>query len=181
MATYRIAVVPGDGIGHEVMAEALKVLSAVEGAFSGVQFACQEFPAGAKCCQETGTDLPDTTLAACKSADAILFGVVEIFFQTDARIHGQVDARSLPFHLHAGDDLGNEVALLIMRIEIDIVVVFEARLHPRRHSEIGPGLGRTRKEQPGQKYQLEKSAHVNLPISSDSHNIRNNPAAKPPG
>jgi len=44
------------------------------GAFSGLQFVCQEFPAGAKCCQETGTDLPDATLAACKTADAILFG-----------------------------------------------------------------------------------------------------------
>lgn len=74
MATYRITVIPGDGIGHEVMAEALKVLTAVESAFSGLQFACQEFPAGAQCCQETGTDLPGATLAACRSADAILFG-----------------------------------------------------------------------------------------------------------
>ena len=40
MATYRITVVPGDGIGHEVMAEALKVLKAVEGAFPGLRFAC---------------------------------------------------------------------------------------------------------------------------------------------
>ncbi len=74
MAAYRIAVVPGDGIGHEVMAEALKVLQAVEGAFPDLRFACQVFPAGATCCEETGTDLPEATLAACKAADAILFG-----------------------------------------------------------------------------------------------------------
>ncbi len=74
MVTYRIAVVPGDGIGHEVMTEALKVLQAVEGAFPDLRFACQQFPAGAECCQETGTDLPEATLAACKAADAILFG-----------------------------------------------------------------------------------------------------------
>jgi 3-isopropylmalate dehydrogenase len=74
MATYRITVIPGDGIGHEVMAEALKVLKAVEGGLSGPRFSFQEFPAGAKCCQETGTDLPDATLDACKAADAILFG-----------------------------------------------------------------------------------------------------------
>ncbi len=67
MATYRITVIPGDGIGHEVMAEALKVLQAVEAAFPGLTFTCQEYPAGARCCQETGTDLPDETLAACKS------------------------------------------------------------------------------------------------------------------
>jgi 3-isopropylmalate dehydrogenase len=74
MATYRITVVPGDGIGHEVMGEALKVLRAVEGVFSGLTFECREYPAGAACCEETGTDLPDATLAACKAADAILFG-----------------------------------------------------------------------------------------------------------
>jgi len=74
MTSCSIAVVPGDGIGHEVMAEALKVLRAVEGAFPGLSFACREHPAGAQCCRETGTDLPDATLAACRAADAILFG-----------------------------------------------------------------------------------------------------------
>jgi len=74
MSTYQITVIPGDGIGHEVMAEALKVLQAVEGCFPGIAFRCREYPAGAKICQETGTDLPDETLAACKTADAILFG-----------------------------------------------------------------------------------------------------------
>jgi 3-isopropylmalate dehydrogenase len=74
MAAYRITVIPGDGIGHEVMAEALKVLRAVEGAFPGLAFACQEFPAGATCVREMGTDLPDETLRACKTGDAILFG-----------------------------------------------------------------------------------------------------------
>jgi 3-isopropylmalate dehydrogenase len=74
MATYRITVIPGDGIGREVMTEALKVLQAVEVAFPGLAFKCQEYPAGARCCQDTGTDLPDGTLEACKTADAILFG-----------------------------------------------------------------------------------------------------------
>jgi 3-isopropylmalate dehydrogenase len=74
MASYQIAVIPGDGIGPEVMAEARKVLQAVEGAFPGLAFAWREYPAGAKCCQDHGTDLPGETLAACKAADAILFG-----------------------------------------------------------------------------------------------------------
>jgi 3-isopropylmalate dehydrogenase len=74
MATYRITVIPGDGIGHEVMAEALKVLRVVEAAVPGLAFACREYPAGANCCQETGTDLPAETLQACREADAILFG-----------------------------------------------------------------------------------------------------------
>lgn len=74
MPQYAITVIPGDGIGHEVMAEAVKVLRAVEGAFPDLAFACREYAAGAQCCRETGTDLPDETLAACKSADAVLFG-----------------------------------------------------------------------------------------------------------
>lgn len=74
MATYRITVIPGDGIGPEVMAEALKVLQAIETQFPGLRFDCKEYRAGARCYKETGTDLPSETLEACKSADAILFG-----------------------------------------------------------------------------------------------------------
>ena len=74
MATYRITVIPGDGIGPEVMAEALKILRAVETAFPGLTFACTEYRAGASCYKETGSDLPAETLEACRAADAILFG-----------------------------------------------------------------------------------------------------------
>jgi len=74
MATYRITVIPGDGIGPEVMAEALKVLRAIETQFPRLRFECKEYRAGARCYQETGTDLPNETLEACKTADAILFG-----------------------------------------------------------------------------------------------------------
>ena len=104
MATYRIAVVPGDGIGHEVMAEALKVLNAVESAFSGLAFTCQEYPAGAKCCQETGTDLPEATLQACKAADAILFGAAglpAVRLPDGTEIRPQIKLRKL-LDLYAG-------------------------------------------------------------------------------
>ncbi|HTU01841.1 MAG TPA: isocitrate/isopropylmalate dehydrogenase family protein [Candidatus Sulfotelmatobacter sp.] len=74
MANYRIAVLPGDGIGPEVMAEALKALDAVSRAFPGLTFDCREHRVGAKCYLETGSDLPPGTLEACREADAILFG-----------------------------------------------------------------------------------------------------------
>ncbi len=74
MGTYRITVIPGDGIGPEVMAEALKALRAVEATFPGLRFHCTEYPAGARCYRETGSDLPAATVEACRSADAILFG-----------------------------------------------------------------------------------------------------------
>ncbi len=74
MTTYRITVIPGDGIGPEVMAEALKTLRAAESAFPGLKFECTEYQAGARCYKETGSDLPAETLEACRTADAILFG-----------------------------------------------------------------------------------------------------------
>ncbi len=104
MANYTITVIPGDGIGHEVMAEAVKVLRAVEGAFSDLAFACREYPAGAQCCQEMGTDLPDETLAACKSADAILFGsagLPAVRLPDGTEIRPQIKLRKL-LDLYAG-------------------------------------------------------------------------------
>ncbi|MFT5366133.1 MAG: 3-isopropylmalate dehydrogenase [Candidatus Latescibacterota bacterium] len=74
MATYKIAVVPGDGVGPEVMKEALKVLAALEKPYPNLHFILSEHPCGAACYQKTGTDLPDETLEACKSNDAVLFG-----------------------------------------------------------------------------------------------------------
>lgn len=104
MANYRITVIPGDGIGHEVMAQALKVLKAVEGAFPGLAFTCREYPAGAKCVQERGTDLPDETLAACKAADAILFGAAglpAVRLPDGTEIRPQIKLRKL-LDLYAG-------------------------------------------------------------------------------
>jgi len=74
MGNYRIAVLPGDGIGPEVTREALKVLSAVEKSIPDLHFHFEEYPVGARCYLETGTDLSLETLQACKRADAILFG-----------------------------------------------------------------------------------------------------------
>lgn len=104
MASYRIAVVPGDGIGPEVMREALKVLRAIETHFPGLRFDCQEYRAGARCYQETGTDLPAETLQACRSADAILFGATgdpSIRFPDGTEIAPQLTLRFV-LDLYAG-------------------------------------------------------------------------------
>ncbi len=72
MGRYRIAVIEGDGIGAEVMAEALKVLAALEGPDLALEL--EEVEAGAGCYRRTGEDLPRETFEACQAADAILFG-----------------------------------------------------------------------------------------------------------
>ncbi|MGN1392999.1 MAG: 3-isopropylmalate dehydrogenase [Succinivibrionaceae bacterium] len=72
---YNVAVLPGDGIGPEVMEQAIKVLKAVEKKFN-VQFTLKECFVGGKAIDECGTPLPAETLKACEEADAILFGSV---------------------------------------------------------------------------------------------------------
>jgi 3-isopropylmalate dehydrogenase len=72
VAAYRIAVIPGDGIGPEVVAEALKVLRAVAADDLGLEL--QGVEAGARCYERTGEDLPREILEVCQAADAILFG-----------------------------------------------------------------------------------------------------------
>jgi len=72
---FNIAALAGDGIGPEVMREAIKVLRAVETKFP-VRFNIIEAPVGWAGIDAAGDALPDTTLALCKKSDAILFGSV---------------------------------------------------------------------------------------------------------
>ncbi len=75
MKSYDIAVLPGDGIGVEVMAGALQLLRALEPRLSR-RFVCTAHAAGAQHYLDSGESLPAATLAACRGADAILFGAM---------------------------------------------------------------------------------------------------------
>src|SRR5512135_130147 len=70
-----IAVLPGDGIGPEVVAEGRKVLDAV-GRRYGHAFVYREALLGGCAIDATGTALPEATVAACRDADAVLLGAV---------------------------------------------------------------------------------------------------------
>ena len=74
-ATYKVAVLAGDGIGPEVMAEALKVLDAVEKKYD-VRFERTQANVGGAGIDKEGKALPDTTIEICKASDAILFGSI---------------------------------------------------------------------------------------------------------
>jgi 3-isopropylmalate dehydrogenase len=108
---YRIAVVAGDGVGPEVIGEALKVLQAVS--IPGrLELAFEEVEAGAACYRRTGEELPRETLEICQAADAILFGAA-----------GLPDVRFPD---------GTEIApQLTLRIALDLYVGLRPiRLHP---------------------------------------------------
>ena len=75
MTTYRIATVPGDGVGPEVLAEGVKALKAV-GALTGTDFEFIEFPYGAEHYLATGEVLPDKAVDEMGQCDAIYFSAV---------------------------------------------------------------------------------------------------------
>jgi 3-isopropylmalate dehydrogenase len=70
-----IAVIPGDGIGPEVTAQAIKALDAVAEVYDHI-FLYKEAQMGACAIEETGDPLPEATIEICKNSDAILFGAI---------------------------------------------------------------------------------------------------------
>lgn len=72
---FDVAVLPGDGIGPEVVAEALKVLESV-GEKAGHQFNLYYQLVGGIAIDKTGSALPDETLKMCRECDAVLLGAV---------------------------------------------------------------------------------------------------------
>ncbi len=72
--TKKIAVLPGDGIGPEIVAEAVKVLEALR--TEGLDISLEYGLIGGAAYDETGTPLPEATLTLAKQADAILLGAV---------------------------------------------------------------------------------------------------------
>src|SRR5438132_14416044 len=75
MATYKIAVLPGDGIGQEVTPEAVRVLKAV-GKGAGADFEFEPALVGGAAIDATGSPLAPGTLELCRRSHAILFGTV---------------------------------------------------------------------------------------------------------
>ncbi|HXE71100.1 MAG TPA: 3-isopropylmalate dehydrogenase [Candidatus Nitrosotenuis sp.] len=72
---YRIAVIPGDGIGPEVIAQALRVLEQVA-AQHGFRYHLENYPFGADHYLETGQLLPESALEEIRNMDAVLLGAI---------------------------------------------------------------------------------------------------------
>ncbi len=130
---YSIAVLPGDGIGREVTQAGVELLHAA-GQRIGRRFDAQFQPAGAQHYLESGTALPESTLDACRAADAILFGAMglphvrgvdgtEIIPQLDIRVALDLYAGVRPIRTFPGlpTPLSSPRAS-----EIDLVLVRES-------------------------------------------------------
>ncbi len=71
----RLVTLPGDGIGPEVIRQAVRVLHAVADV-TGLAVELSEYPIGAAALKTAGVPLPEPTLAACLQASAVLLGAV---------------------------------------------------------------------------------------------------------
>lgn len=131
-SNYQIAVLPGDGIGPEVMKAAEHMLGAVQSRV-GLKLALSYQLAGAQHYVDSGVALPEPTLRACEEADAILFGAMglphvrgadgtEIIPQLDLRFHFDLYAGVRPIRTFKGlpTPLAHPKAA-----EIDLVLVRE--------------------------------------------------------
>jgi 3-isopropylmalate dehydrogenase len=101
---FHIAVLPGDGIGIEVMAPALDILRHIHKTTSSLRFRFSEAAAGAVHYKETGMSMPESTIKLCEEADAILLGACglpSVRHPDNTEIMPQVELRFI-FDLYAG-------------------------------------------------------------------------------
>ncbi|KLV02425.1 3-isopropylmalate dehydrogenase [Photobacterium aquae] len=136
--TYKIAVLPGDGIGPEVMQQAEKVLAAAQEKF-GFALICNEYDVGGIAIDNHGCPLPEATLKGCEDADAILFGSVggpkwehlppndqpERGALLPLRKHFQLFCNLRPAQIHSGLEAFSPLRADISERGFDIVVVRE--------------------------------------------------------
>ena len=143
MSAYRIALLPGDGIGPEVVAEAMRVLRAVEPR-AGIRLDCEEFGVGAGEYLRSGDPLPPPVFERLGGFDAILLGAMGlpgVRYPTGVEMTPQLDLRERlelycglrPIYLfHAGDSplrgrTAGGIDLVLVRESTD--GLFSSRLH----------------------------------------------------
>jgi 3-isopropylmalate dehydrogenase len=158
--TISIAVIPGDGIGPEVIAEATRVLQAA--APTDVAFETTEYPFGAGHFLDTGSILTDDDLAALAKHDAILLGAVG-GDPRDPRLAGGIIERGLLLKLRFAFDhyvnlrptqlFPNVVSPLAEPGEVDFVVV--------REGTEGPYVGNGGVIRPGTPHEIATEVSIN--------------------
>jgi 3-isopropylmalate dehydrogenase len=102
--SFHIAILPGDGIGVEVMDACLFLLERLTDRLGGPRLAFERLPAGVFCYRDTGEALPARSLERVQAADAILFGAMgwpDIRYPDGTEIAPQLDLRT-DLNLYAG-------------------------------------------------------------------------------
>ncbi len=123
MTIYQIALLPGDGIGEEIMAEAVKVLDVISSRQTAISFELTSAPFGATAWFSHGSCWPAETEALCDGADAILKGTIGL---------GHAESRNIPA------DQSPEKGLLDMRRRYDTYANFRPVLLPGSLADFSP-------------------------------------------
>lgn len=123
MSTYTIALLAGDGIGPEIMDEAIKILRLVESR-NAVTFDLKPALFGASAYFETGKSFPEESVAICDQADAILKGTIGLNHE---------DSKKIPV-----DEQPERGALLPMRRRYDTYANFRPVYLPRSLAHFSP-------------------------------------------
>jgi len=152
--TLNIAVLPGDGIGPEVIGATLSVLKRLEATLTNVCFSFHEHAVGAAAYLRYGDPLPTEAFAACREADAVLLGAMglpsvrwpdgrELTPQIDLRERLDLYAGLRPIRLYHADDTPLK---RYSAGEIDFVIVREncEGLFSNRLSKSDPASGEVR-------------------------------------
>jgi 3-isopropylmalate dehydrogenase len=143
MKIFHIAVLPGDGIGNEVMAQAIQVLEHIATRLHDVRFHFNEHSVGAEEFLRHGDPLPEAAFKACRAADAVLLGAMglpdvrwpdgrEMTPQIDLRERLDLYAGLRPIRLYHADDsplkasVAGAIDLLLVRESTE--GLFSARL-----------------------------------------------------
>ena len=175
----RIALIPGDGIGPEVVAEAVKVLDAVAGP-AGLKYETDSYDLGARRWHATGETLPDSVLEELRGYDAILLGAVG-----DPTVPSGVLERGLLLRLRFEFD--HAVNLRPVRLypgvtgplagvgpdQVDMIVIREGTEGP--YSGVG---GITRKET-GHEIAVEESVNTRFGVERVVRDAFTRAAARP--
>ncbi len=148
---FRIAVLPGDGIGNDVTSAAVEVLRAVESRLGGERYETREFSVGAEEYLRSGDPLPEATFKEIEAYDAILLGAmglpgvrwpdgVEMTPQLDLRERLDLYCGLRPVYLYHENDspLRNKAAG-----SIDLLLIRESTegLFFTRKQKLQPGAG----------------------------------------
>lgn len=151
LRTFQIAVLPGDGIGPDVTAAAVRVLEQVQRHLTGIAFAFRTHAVGAEEFLRSGEPLPAAAVTACREADAVLLGAMglpAVRWPDGRELTPQIDLREIldlyagirPIRLAHGDDSplkGYQAGA------IDLVIVREncEGLFAARHTPADPTRG----------------------------------------
>ena len=141
MVSHQIVALPGDGIGPEVVAEAIKVLETIQNASSSnITFNIASHDFGGIAIDNHGDPLPESTLSACKASDAIIlgqFGGVVRAYNVLMVLTFNAFTKPLRIHLYT-------VHLHNPSLFLQFYPKFITATRCRRRTEVGCGQGQTR-------------------------------------